>query len=556
MKEATALYFFKSPIIAVGMLIACTVLFYLIGAYSKNLTKTADDLFVGKRTVGGFVNGFVVAAMYVSLSMFLGGAALIMKLKGAIMYMWLHWIVTVPLMLCVFGILLYRVKIPSPIQFVRMRFGETPGIICAVVTLVTLIMYALGQFIGCAKLFEVLFSWQYVPGLLLSGLLIVGYITLGGQIGATYNALVQNMILMLALYVPAVLIFKALGSTSGAIFPFFGYQDMVPAMLERYPTFFNMVATPRAFFGLIVSVLMGELCLLHLVVRTFSAPTVRAARAISPWFIISMGFTATLVFAYSFVAVYHFQQSGIALADKDLDKLVPWLTLIYTNEWVGGFVVAGAVAAAISALNGQLLGTGLIMTNDIIGRIKTALSDQRRVRIGYITTALCGLVTVLIAINPPKFLTISIMWGITFIGTACAPVMVLGSWSKRVNSKGAILASLIGPISFIIVSPHFVKSICIGSGLWAALGFSGGMFSTALAFICMICFSLIAERMPAYKQVIFEERKSSDQLIETMHGWSSVSKERYESTGWLYVIVVVCIGVAAWSLMPGPWLIK
>jgi len=551
--EAT--YAFANPAIAIGMLVVCTIAFYVIGVYSKNLTKTADDLFVGHKNVGGFVNGFVTNAMYVSLSMFLGGCALIMKLKGAIMYMWLHWIGTVPLMLSVFGICLYRLKIPSPIQFVRMRFGENAGIIAAVVMFSSLIMYALGQFIGMAKLFEVLFSWQYLPGLLLSGVIIIGYITIGGQIGATYNAFIQNALLMLALYFPVVLIFKALGSVSGAIFPWFSYQDMVPAMLNRFPTFFDMVATPRAFLGIIVSIFMGEMCLLHLVVRTFSAPSIRAARSISPWFILSMGFTATLVFSFSFIAVYHFEKSGMVLAAKDLDKLVPWLTLIYTNEWVAGFVVAGAVAAAISSLNGQLLGTGLIMTNDIIGRIKKTLKDKTNVKIGYITVALSGILCMVLAIDPPHFLTISIMWGITFIGTACAPLIMLGCWSKRINSKGALIASLVGPISFIIVSPHFFKSICIGSGLWAALGFSGGMFSVPLSFICAIVFSLIAERMPAYQKALSVERESTDKLVETMHGWRSVSEKRYASTGWLYVVVLLCVGCIVWSLMPGPWLI-
>lgn len=549
-------YSFTNPVIAIGMLVACTILFYVIGVYSKNLTKSADDLFVGHKNVGGLVNGFVTNSMYVSLSMFLGGCALIMKLKGAIMYMWLHWIGTVPLMLCVFGILLYRLKIPSPIQFVRMRYGESAGIITAVVMFSSLIMYALGQFIGMAKLFEVLFSWKYLPGLILSGFIVVGYITIGGQIGATYNAFIQNALLMLALYFPAVLIFKALGSFSGAIFPWFCYQDMVPAMLKTFPTFFDMVATPRAFFGIIVSILMGEMCLLHLVVRTFSAPTVRIARSISPWFILSMGFTATLVFSFSFVAVYHFEKSGVVLAAKDMDKLVPWLTLIFTNEWVAGFVVAGAVAAAISSLNGQLLGTGLIATNDIIARIKKTMEDKVKVRIGYITVAISGLLCVLLAINPPQFLTISIMWGITFVGTACSPLIMLGCWSKRINRMGAIVASLVGPISFIIVSPHFFKSICIGSGLWAALGFSGGMFSVPLSFLCAIVFSLIAERMPGYQKVLSAERKSTDKLVETMHGWHSVSEKRYASTGWLYVVGLFCMGCIIWSLMPGPWLIN
>lgn len=548
-------YSFTNPYIAIGMLVVCTIIFYAVGVYSKNLTKSADDLFVGQKNIGGFVNGFVTNAMYVSLSMFLGGCALIMKLKGAIMYMWLHWIGTVPLMLCVFGICLYRLKIPSPIQFVRMRFGETSGIITAVVMFTALIMYALGQFIGMAKLFEVLFSWEYLPGLILSGLIIVGYITIGGQIGATYNAFIQNALLMLALYLPAVLIFKALGSISGAIFPWFLYQDMVPAMLRKFPTFFDMIGTPRAFFGIIVSILMGEMCLLHLVVRTFSAPSTRVARSISPWFILSMGFTASLVFSFSFVAIYHFEASGLVLADKDMDKLVPWLTLIYTNEWVAGFVVAGAVAAAISSLNGQLLGTGLIATNDIICRIKKALADKTKVKIGYITTALSGLLCIWLAIDPPKFLTISIMWGITFIGTACSPLIMLGCWSKRINRAGAIVASLVGPISFIIVSPHFFKGICIGSGLWAALGFSGGMFSVPLAFATAIVVSLIAEKMPGYQKQLSVERASSDKLIETMHGWRSVSEKRYASTGWLFVVVLFCVACIVWSLMPGPWLV-
>ncbi|PAM94467.1 sodium:solute symporter, partial [Flavobacterium sp. IR1] len=187
-------------------------------------SKSVEDLYAAGGGVGPITNGLAMASTYMSLATFLGVTGLILNLQAPFILLWIQMIVAIPLITIIYGTSLRRMGAFSPTHFVRERYGVSASIIAALFMILVSIMYALGQMIGIAVTFETLLGIPYMTGLIIGGLLIVGYVTIGGMSGATNNAAIQMVIIALMFIVPLGAIMKAMGGT-GWYFPPLLYAD-------------------------------------------------------------------------------------------------------------------------------------------------------------------------------------------------------------------------------------------------------------------------------------------------------------------------------------------
>ncbi|MFN7249169.1 MAG: sodium:solute symporter family transporter, partial [Anaerobacillus sp.] len=233
----------------------------------------------------------------------------------------------------------------------------------------------------------------------------------------------------------------------------------------------------------------------------------------------------------------------------DTDKLTIILNLVYNPEWVTALVIAGAISAGLSTLSGNLLDIGALISQDIVTTLKPNLTNKTKVRLGYISIALGGVAAVLLAIEPPAFLIVSILWAFGLAGTTNAPLIIMGVWWKQANRFGAIAASLFGGIVYVVVSPFVFPEIVVsGHALTDSMGLSGGMLAVPLSFVILIVVSYITNRIPSLN----DEKSKSDinKLVERIHGWTDINPKRYNSTLGAFIITFVCALVAIWAIMP------
>jgi hypothetical protein len=102
---------------------------------------------------------------------------------------------------------------------------------------------------------------------------------------------------------------------------------------------------------------------------------------------------------------------------------------------------------------------------------------------------------------------------------------------------------------FIVISPHVLPSICVGKGLVAALGMSGGMVTIPLSFAMFIVLSIVFNRMSALSAYAptLEDKK----VIDSIHGWGEHYEEtRYNGVTFPIIIAIVCLAVFIWGLQP------
>jgi len=540
----------EDPTIGIIFVAASFIIFYFIGWYSAKQAKKSSDYWTAGRSIGSLTNGLGMASSYMSLATFLGVTALILKLKVPFVYMWIQFGLSIPLITLWYGTPLRRMGAFTPAHFVRERYGLRTSYVVAAFMILIMVMYALGQMIGVAKVFEMLFGINYTVALVCGGALIVGYVAIGGMYGTSYNAAFQMILMGIAFIVPLGAIMKAMGGT-GWYFPPLLYSDMVPAMLEAVPDFFDMKYGFKWYFSLLPCLTIGAMGLPHLGMRIYTASNLKTARGAMVWFTFFCGITFSATYTMGFSGVFFQATSGSTIAPSDFDKITLILNSVYNAPWVLAFVIAGAIAAGLSTISANLMAIGALIAQDIIATIKPDLSEDKTKVLNYCAIMGGGLVAILIALNPPTFLVVSILWAFGMAGVTVAPLVILGVWWKQANRYGATAGSLIAGLMYIAVSPYLFPNFTIAGGLPAKLGMSGALLCVPLCFFLVTTVSMITNKIPSLvAKIPLEENK---RLVDSIHGWTVYNEERYNSTMAGVIVAVVSLFFVIWSIMPSGW---
>ena len=532
--------------IGLGIVFALFCVFYYVGWLASRKTTSDEDFYAAGFSIGPVTNGLGMASTWASLATFLGVIALILKLQVPFVYLWIQWAISIPLLTLLYGTSLRRMKAFTPASFIKERYGKPSTIIIVCWMILIMVMYALGQMIGLGRAFELLFGVPYNIALIVAGMATVGFITIGGMYGASYNAAFQMIVMTIAMVVPMGAIMKAMGS-SGWWFPPLAYGDMVPNMISAIPTFFDMKYDFRWYFALIPAFTLGPVALPHLAMRVFTSSSVKSARWAVVWFALFLGLLFSGTYVVGFAGNYFTATTGRLIEKPDQTLLI--LNVFYNPTLVAAFVMGGAVAAGLSTIGGNLMAIAGLVGNDLLGIIAPAMDIKKKMRWGYVALAMGGIAAILLAFKPPKFLVTSVLWAFGLLATTATPSILLGVWWKEANKLALIISSIFCGVLFIVISPHVLPSIVVGKGLVAALGMSGGMVTIPLSFAMFIILSLVFNRVSALSA--YAPTLADKQVIDRIHGWGEQYDEgRYNGVVWPLVIAAVCMMVFFWGLQP------
>ena len=540
-------YEFVLPSMAMGLgvVILLFAIFYYVGYRSAKITTTAEDFYAAGYSIGPVANGLAMAATWASLATFMGVIALIYALQAPFVYLWIQWSLSIPLLTLLYGASLRRMKAFTPASFIKVRYGNEAAIVSIAWMCLAMVMYALGQMIGLGMAFEVLFGIDYIYALIIVGIATVGFITIGGMYGASYNAAFQMVVMTLAIVVPMGAIMKSMGS-AGWWFPPLAYGDMVPGMLEQLPDFFDMRYDYRWYFALIPAFTMGPIALPHLAMRIFTSSSVKSARWSVVWFILFLGLLFGGSYTAGFAGNMFTAETGMNIEPADMTIFA--LNVYYNPAIVAAFVIGGAVAAGLSTIGGNLMAISGLIGSDLMGIIRPKMEAKKKMAYGYAALGIGGVAAILLAFNPPAFLVTSILWAFGLLATAVAPSILLGVWWKQTNKMASIISSVVFGVVYIIISPHVLGDIVVGHGLVAALGMSGAMVTVPLAYASLVILSLLFNKM-GVTAVDLETKK----MVDRIHGWGSDYDEaRYNGSIMPAAIVIICVIIFIWGLQPWP----
>ena len=117
-------------------------------------------------------------------------------------------------------------------------------------------------------------------------------------------------------------------------------------------------------------------------------------------------------------------------------------------SWVIGLIAAGGLAAALSTAAGLLLAISSAISHDLIKKtLKPNISEKGELMAARVSMTVAIVVATWLGINPPGFAAQVVALAFGIAGASIFPALMMGIFSKRINSTGATAGMLAGLIS-------------------------------------------------------------------------------------------------------------
>ena len=298
------------------------------------------------------------------------------------------------------------------------------------------------QFVGGAKLFAAVTGYGYETGLILFGLVVVAYTTIGGFRAVAITDTCCAVMMMIGSVLLLYYVLQA-GGGYGAIMDSIAVNH--PQMLEP----FSASAMPWGLY--FTQWLLVGICTIALpqsVVRGISYKDTKGLHQAMLIGTIVIGF---MNIGINFVGILAHGVLDGSIADyggmKFIDSVIPETIVRAMPADLVGFAVIGPLAASISTISGLLIVASSAIIKDVYMHYKEKhgheVSAGKLRVLSMISTAVIGTTVFVIALTPPSLIWIINMFAFGGLETAFFWTLLLGLFWKRANKYGALL-SMVG----------------------------------------------------------------------------------------------------------------
>jgi len=499
-----------------------------IGVALKRYMKTSADYFLAGRSIPAWICGLAFLSANLGAQEVIGMGA--SGAKYGIATSHFYWIGAIPAMVFV-GIFMipfyYGSRARSVPEYLRMRFDEkTRGLNAISFAIMTVFssgisMYAMAKLIQTLHFLDVPFhriglssSAIFHASILISAVVVLGYILLGGLTSAIYNEVLQ-FFLIVAGFFPLVYIgLKNVGGWSGL-------KASLPA---EYVHSWHGMASPGTnllgveWFGLVMGLgfvlSFGYWCTDFLVVqRAMAANSMTAARRtpliaaipkmLFPFLVIFPGMIALVVTApkatpapsavvaeapaaapAGVVPPKIDAATGQPLVDArgrvvlDYDMATPMLLVNFFPAGLLGLGLTALLASFMSGMAGNVTAFNTVWTYDLYqSYVRPGQDDAHYLRMGRIATVAGIAISIACAYVATRFNNIMdfLQLVFAFVNAPLFATFALGMFWKRTTGHGAFAGLVSGTLAAAI---HHGLSLPAG----ATAGVKGGYFGVLTTY--------------------------------------------------------------------------
>jgi cation/acetate symporter len=489
------------------MFVGFTIFIYaLIGWLSR--TMQLDAYYVAGRQVPTVFNGMATAADWMSGASFVAMAGGIYMGGHPYLAYVVGWTGGYVLVAVLMAPYLRKFGCYTVPDFIGTRYGGNLARLCAVLVLVvasftyvTAQINATGTIASRALLIPFgVGVWLGLAGILLCSML-------GGMRAVTWTQVAQYIVLIIAYLVPVIWMSNKQGFGAiphlvygdavnriaeleqmhqvGILKPLQGQGGLSALVVKHNQPADTFVANWR-FVTLTACMMIGTASLPHILMRYFTTPSVKSARASVAWslfFLFLLYFTApalatftklqmldpnlatsvigkTLAEVNAHVWVQKWSQVGaLKVIDFNNDGIVQVneffmrgdIVVLATPEIAGlpyvisGLVAAGGMAAAMSTADGLLLAIANALSHDLYYKMIDPKADvKRRLIVARALLIIIGAIGAFIASLRLTDILGAVAWAFDFAMSGLFFPLVLGVWWKRANKAGAVAGMLVG----------------------------------------------------------------------------------------------------------------
>lgn len=486
------------------LVIAASLLLYLAVAVWSRARSTAE-FYVADRAIHPALNGMATATDWISAASFMSmaGLAAVMGRDGSVYLMgWTGGYVLLAVLLAPYLRKYGKYTVP---QFVGDRYyssaARVVALLCAVLVSFT---YVAGQMRGVGIVFARFLGTSIEQGVLAGAAIVVVSAVLGGMKGITQVQVVQYVVMITAYLVPAI--FVSMMLTGSPVPPVALGSRLTPegaALLGVEPgrhllEALDRLSTDLGFrpytsgwkpridvVAITAALMVGTAGLPHIIIRFFTVPKIRDARASAGWalfFIAALYTTAPAVAAFAragSIATLQgrpaaeapgwwrsWEPTGlVGFEDRNRDgrmelsadparnevRIDPDVLVLANPEiarlpvWVVALVAAGALSAGLSTAAGLLLVIVAGLSHDLARSVLfRGLSDRAELWTARVASVAAAAVGAWFGMHPPGRVAEVVAYAFGLAASSFFPVIIGGIFWKRATKEGAIAAMISG----------------------------------------------------------------------------------------------------------------
>ena len=463
-----------------------------ITGWASRRTRSAADFYAAGGGISGAQNGIAIAGDFMSAASFLGISALVYTSGFDGLLYSIGFLVGWPIIMFLIAERLRNLGRYTLSDVVSYRLAETPvRCLAAVSSLTVIAFYLIAQMVGAGQLIQLLFGLPYLYAVVIVGVLMILYVTLGGMLATTWVQIIKALLLLA-------------GATWMAFLVLYQFGFSLPALFARavavHPKHLAILAPaalakdPISAISLGIALMFGTGGLPHILMRFFTVPDARAARKSVFWATGLIGYFYILTFIIGFGAIVlvstnptYVTAAGVLRGGNNMAAV--FLAQAVGGDWLLGFISAVAFATILAVVSGLTLAGAAAVSHDLYARVivRGRTTEAGEVRVSKIATVVLGVVAILLGILFEKQ-NVAFMVGLAFAIAASAnfPLVLLSMYWRGLTTRGALAGGWIGLVTAVtltVLSPAiWVKVLGHAHAIFPYD--SPALFTMPLAFFC------------------------------------------------------------------------
>ena len=464
-----------------------------IGWALRRVIRSSEDFFLSGRSIPAWIAGLAFISANLGAQEVIGMGA--SGAKYGIMTSHFYWVGAMPAMVFV-GLFMmpfyYGSRARSVPEYLKLRFDEkTRGLNAITFAIMTVFSSGISMY-ALAKLLELVLGWSFHASIIVTGVIVLAYIFLGGLTSAIYNEVLQFFLIVLG-FLPLVLLgLKDVGGWSGltsklaVVATNAGFEPGAWSHSWKYTDAATHNPMGVEWFGLIMglgfAMSFGYWCTDFLVVqRAMAAGSMTAARRTPLIAAVPKMLMPALVILPGMLAIgMHATRGGFLPIGTDgqpnYNLAIPMLLAHYLPTGLLGLGLTALMASFMSGMAGNVTAFNTVWTYDIYQTfIRPGQSDSHYLRMGHAATVFGILASVVAAYAATRFNNINdiLQLVFSFVNGPLFATFLLGMFWKRTTGHAAFFGLLTGTIAAAV---HYGLTLPHG----AVPGIKGGFLGAVL----------------------------------------------------------------------------
>jgi len=438
-----------------GLVLTAIVVFFgvrlAIGYWASRRVSDAADFIVAGRSLPIYIAAASIMATWFAAETLMGAAStayrygfqgVVFDPFGAVLCLLVSGVFFIRLM--------RRAQYLTVVDFFEKRYGKEMSLLASLSQLATYFTWTAAQIVAGGNVLHTLLGWDVSTGMLVVGLIVTFYTTMGGMLADTLLDFIQMFFTAGGITVVFLYVLNAVGGWSGMVTDAASQNVSQPFTLlpiAGEEGFLGYTGYLGLFYWLAswLTVGVGSVACQDLMQRSMSAKN----EATSVWgSYAAAGLYLVFGVMSPLIGIMMFKLFP-SIPTAELDGLLVMAAIKFVPPVITAVFIAALASALMSTSDSSILAGASVVTENILPAIWPEMDDVQKLRWTRIMVVVIGLSSIGIAMAIATIYKLAmISWAVLLVGLFVP--FAFGMYWKKANRSGAIAAYLGGFATWLV----------------------------------------------------------------------------------------------------------